>query len=173
MPDGSTACTPQVWLATWVMRRSTQVLASASAAALPRPNRDCIQQTIASSASPMAALRSASKPNVIRPPGVSAWIELSGRSPGEVDHGLGGHPALDGGAADLPVALCRVAVAQVEQRARNGHGQEQGCSGDKLLAVDVAAARRPRRDGGVLAWLGRRHAHHAQERRQAAGKAAV
>jgi hypothetical protein len=36
---GSTACTPQVWFATCVIRMSTHVLASASAAVRPRPDR--------------------------------------------------------------------------------------------------------------------------------------
>ena len=80
-PAGSTACTPQVWFATCVIRRSTQVLASASAAAFPTPDSTCIQLTIASRASPIATLRSASKPNVIRPAGgaSSAWMVPSGR----------------------------------------------------------------------------------------------
>ena len=39
---------------------------------LVHPEDCCSQLTMASSASPMAALRSALKPNVIRPAGVSA-----------------------------------------------------------------------------------------------------
>ena len=58
---------------------STAVLASASASARPTPNIAVIHSTIASSASPIAALRSSLNPKVISPDGVVAWTDASGR----------------------------------------------------------------------------------------------
>ena len=55
-------------------------LARARAAVLVSPYRDCIQISMASSASPMASSRSLLKPNVIRPAGVSACTPGTGGS---------------------------------------------------------------------------------------------
>jgi hypothetical protein len=79
-PAGSTAWTPQVWFATCVTRRSAHVLASASASAFVTESSAVIQVVIASSASPIATLRSALNPNVTCPAGVVAWMDDSGRS---------------------------------------------------------------------------------------------
>jgi hypothetical protein len=58
---------------------SAAVLASASASGRPTPNSTVSHVTIASSASPMAVLRSALKPKVTCPDGVDAWMDDSGR----------------------------------------------------------------------------------------------
>jgi hypothetical protein len=57
-----------------------------------------------------------------------------------------------------------MAVADAHQRTRHGNRQVQDRSGDQFLAVDVAAADGPGRDGGVLAWLVPREARHAVKR---------
>ena len=72
---------------------------------------------------------------------------------------------LDGGHADLAVALGGVGVADAEQRTVDQHGQEERRAGDELLDVHVAA-RAPRRHRAVTARLVERHAHDAGERRQ-------
>ncbi len=86
------------------------------------------------------------------------------------DDQRGRHRAFDGGPADLPVALRGVPVAQVEQGAGHRDGQVQRGPGDQFPAVDVPAGRSARRYRRVLPGLGRRHAHHAQERRQRPGE---
>src|SRR5882757_2148914 len=65
-----TACTPHTPFATCVIRRSTTVLANASASLRVTANSPSIQVSIASSAAADALLRSRSKPKVIRLLGV-------------------------------------------------------------------------------------------------------
>ena len=69
---------------------------------------------------------------------------------GEVEMADG---AFDGGAADFAVALGGVAVAYAEEGAFDGDGEVEGCAGDELFAVDVAAPD-ARGGGGVDAGLG-------------------
>jgi hypothetical protein len=73
--------------------------------------------------------------------------------------------ALDRSRRDLAVALQRVAVAGREERAVDRDRQEEFRPGDELLAVEVSAAE-PRWPSRVDAGLVRRHAEHAEERRQ-------
>src|SRR5207245_3041305 len=56
------------------------------------------------------------------------------------------HRTLDGGHADLAVALRCVTIADREQRSRNRDGKEERTAGYQLLAVEVSTpdARRPR-----------------------------
>ena len=75
---------------------------------------------------------------------------------------------LDRRARHLAVALGSVAVPGGEAGAVDRDRQIQRRPGDELLAVDVAAAP-ARRDRRVHARLVRRHAEHAEERRQADG----
>src|SRR5580698_11004462 len=77
---------------------------------------------------------------------------------------LGRHTALDGGTRHLSVALGSMAVADAQQRTRHGNRQVQDRSGDQFLAVDVAAADRPGRDGGVLTGLVPGDTRYAVER---------
>jgi len=84
-------------------------------------------------------------------------VSRRGRSAGpvrrEADDRLGGHRTLNGGAADLAVALRGVAVAQLQQRPSHGYREEQRRARDQLLAVDVAPAGRARRDRRMPARL--------------------
>src|SRR5262245_26839114 len=73
--------------------------------------------------------------------------------------------ALDRRAADLAVALRRVAVAGREERTVDGDRQVEGRARDELLAVDVAAAR-PRWRGLMGARLRGRHPQDTEERRE-------
>ena len=74
----------------------------------------------------------------------------------EAHHSGGAH--LDGGDADLAVALCEVAVAGGEQRALLEHRQKQLGPLGELLHIEVAAvlARRQGAQAGEPAWT-RRH----------------
>ncbi len=83
----------------------------------------------------------------------------------EVEGHLRFDGTLDRRPRDLAVALRGVAVAGGEECAVDGDRQEERGAGDELLAVDVAAPP-ARRASGVHARLGRRHAEHAEERRQ-------
>src|ERR1043166_899499 len=73
--------------------------------------------------------------------------------------------SLDRRTRHLAVPLRRVSVAGREECVVDGDREEERRPGDELLAVDVStpATRRKRR---VNAGLGRRHAHHAEKRRE-------
>jgi hypothetical protein len=70
--SGSAACRSRILLATCVTRMLVTVLPNANAVGLTIVKTTCIHRTITSIASPVARLRSALNPNVMRPVGVSA-----------------------------------------------------------------------------------------------------
>jgi hypothetical protein len=82
----------------------------------------------------------------------------------EVEHELGGHPALDRRAGDFAVTLRGMPVSDREQGAGHRHRQVQRRAGDELTTVNVAAAQCARRHRRMLAIVGRRHSDHAKER---------
>ena len=70
----------------------------------------------------------------------------------------------DRGLIDLAVALRRVAVADLEQRARHVHRNEQRRAGDQLLVVEIAGVRARRIAADAPDFRRRRDAHAAEER---------
>ncbi len=64
-------------------------------------------------------------------------------------------------------------VAEIEQRLRYSHRQEEDRSGHQIPTVDVAAGAGSRRDGRVLTRFGRRHPHDAEERCQPTSEAVL
>src|SRR5947207_6330839 len=69
-------------------------------------------------------------------------------------------------AGEFAVALGGVTVAGGEERACDADGQEQGASGNELLAVDISAAI-AWRTGRMFSRFVGRHAHDAKKRREA------
>ena len=81
--------------------------------------------------------------------------ELKGRGVGR----------LDGRAADLAIALGRVRVAGIEERALLEYRHVERRAGNEFLAVEVAGKRAGRPAAAIGPLRGRRqNAHHAHER---------
>jgi hypothetical protein len=73
---------------------------------------------------------------------------------------------LDRRLIDLAVALCGVPIADLEQRARHEHRDEERAAGDELSVVEIACML-ARRVAAHAAGRGRRrNAHAAEERPQ-------
>ena len=73
---------------------------------------------------------------------------------------------LDGGDADLAVALDAMTVAAGKQRARDEHRQIEFGARDQLLVVQIAAHRARDQRGDAAPSRRRRHAHDAEKRLQ-------
>ena len=157
----STACTPQVRFATWVTRRSTAVLASASAVGAvdvvqrlhPGQHRG---QRVGAGGVEVGVEAEREQPG--RRDGVHARHRARGL---DVDDELGGHRALHRRPADLAVALGGVPVAEAQQRAGHLHRQVQRRAGRR-----ARGSRRCRRCRAAAARWGARRARPGPARRR-------
>ena len=133
----------------------------------PRSRRARAPSTRASlrRAIPASSRCLSSKPSVIQPPSIRATGHSSTGSSGHVQRQLRARRRLDRGPGHLAVALHRMPVPGGEERAVDRDREIERRPGHELLAVHVPAPA-PRRPGRVHARLGRRHAHHAEKRRE-------
>ena len=173
-PCGSRACTPQAWFATWVTRRSTTGLASASVAALSSPIRgpQPAQHGVERVADRRVQVGAEAEGD---PAGRGLRVHRSDRR--------GGRPGRASTSVVMPHSIAVPATSPspwaacpsptLQQRAGHGHRQVERRSGDQFLAVDVAAADGAGRDRRVLAGLVPGHPGDAEERRDPDGVAVV